>query len=107
MDFHCISEHVRQGVLSALANGDFRTSVSNNGFCCSSVVVILHIMGFNVDFLLCVSAGTLCSSTRIYYALFVLVLAVVVPVGVYFLVVQSYADYKSELWTCNIKEEYW
>jgi hypothetical protein len=63
-------------------------------------------MGFKADFPLCFSVGNLCPPMRIYYAFVILLLAVVVPVGVFFLVVSSYADSKSELWTCNIKEEY-
>jgi hypothetical protein len=62
-------------------------------------------MGFNPDFRLCVSAGTFCTP-RIYYALVILLMAVVVPLVVYITIPLSSAESKSELWTCSINVDY-
>jgi len=63
-------------------------------------------MGIHVAFSPCFSADTFCTPTRIYYATAVLLLAVAVPLVVYFVVVSENLDAKSEGWTCNIKVEY-
>jgi hypothetical protein len=43
---------------------------------------------------------------RIFYACVILVLAVAVPLLVFFAVFSSNPEFKPEPWTCNIKVEY-
>lgn len=58
------------------------------------------------NFSLCVSADVLCTSSRICYASVIVFMAVAAPLIVYFAVTTSNPEFKSEIWTCNIKIEY-
>jgi hypothetical protein len=52
------------------------------------------------------STDVLCTPMRICYACVIAILAVAVPVLVFFAVFSNNPNFKPEPWTCNIKVEY-
>ena len=79
------------------------------GFCACAITfqlasVKIYYNGVNVDFPLCVSAVAFFTPMRIIYVA-ILLLAVAVPVVVFF-VFLDIAEFKYELWTCNVRNEY-